>query len=182
MKKKRMSPYELEEDIFAAVEGRRWATRQNWREVHKEALLLWIEKHKAVASLIPSPADTGESFAPVPNVERPQNLGDVAIMPVVPASPVAALPVAVVPVVELTENEKRLERLINRRATKQAFLDEAPLELAREPGSLRALNWLKVMPKEVASYDAEIEACKAAIEAEKAAKENSGEVLPGVEV
>lgn len=177
MKKKRMSPYELEEDIFAAVEGRRWATRQNWREVHKEALLLWVEKHKDVASLIPSPADVGGSFAPAPNVERPQNLGDVAITPVVPA-----LPVAVVPVAELTENEKRLERLIGRRATKQAFLDEAPLELAREPGSLRALNWLKVMPKEVASYDVEIEACKAAIEAEKAAKENSGEMERGEEV
>lgn len=171
MKKKRMSPYELEEDIFAAVEGRRWATRQNWREVHKEALLLWVEKHKDVASLIPSPADVGGSFAPAPNVERPQNLGDVAITPAVPAVGLSAVGV---PVPELTENEKRLERLIQRRATKQAFLDEAPLELAREPGSLRALNWLKVMPKEVASYDLEIEACKAAIEAERLAKESSG--------
>lgn len=178
MKKKRMSPYELEEDIFKEVEGRRWATRQNWREVHKEALLLWVEKHKDVDSLIPSSVDTGEIHSPAPTVERLQKLE-------VSAQPTSMLPVAVDLVAvapELTKNEQKLERLIRGRAQKQYYLEEAPRELEREPGSLRALNWLKVMPGILASYDSDIEACKADIEAERAAKEKGGETMEGAEV
>ena len=98
--------------------------------------------------------------------------------------PAAGVPAVGVPAVvaELSENEKRLERLIRGRAQKQAYLDEAPRELEREPGSLRALNWLARMPGILASYDVDIAACKAAIEAERAAKEKGGETLEGAEV
>lgn len=81
--------------------------------------------------------------------------------------PAVGLPAAVA-VVELSENEKRLERLIQGRAQKQFYLEEAPRELEREPGSLRALNWLARMPGILASYDADIAACRVEIEAERA--------------
>ena len=189
MSNMRLGPWDLKRTLWDQMDAIRVQERKTWRFMLTEACRMFI----ASRGLVPDEGGIAERYAPAPNVERLPNPAPVYIAPVVPALPdvglpalpVAVLPASVVPVAELTElteNEKRLERLIQRRATKQAFLDEAPIELAKEPGSLRALNWLKVMPKEVASYDLEIEACKAAIAAEKLAKESSGEMERGEEV
>ena len=184
MRKVRISSWEMDGHLFAAVEaakvkrGAKWT----WRRMQSEGLRLLLASWGEPVTLPPD--EDGEGGAHASPVER---VPPVAVDTQSPAVgvPAAGLPAAGVPAavaVELSENEKRLERLIRGRAQKQYYLDEAPRELEREPGSLRALNWLARMPGILASYDADIEACRAEIEAEKAAKENGGETLEGAEV
>lgn len=182
MKKVRVSSWEMDGHLFAAVEaakakrGNKWT----WRRMQSEGLRLLLASW---GEPVAAESEDGESYAPAHNVERPQNLGSVESAAGVPVAGVPGVPAAVVPAsVELSENEKILERLHAGRARKQALLDEAPRELEREPGSLRALNWLKVMPGILASYDADIAEWTAKVEAEWTAKEKSSEVLPGEEV
>lgn len=187
-RKIRVGPWDCDEklldrvSLYRAQQGGKpwtWVLHKALREM-MDREQVFIGAHADNVESVSNPVPVSISSPAVPVVSAVGLSGVPAS--VVPASVVSGVPAVGLPVVELTENEKRLERLIGRRATKQAFLDEAPLELEREPGSLRALNWLKVMPKEVASYDVEIEACKAAIAAEKLAKENTGEVERGEEV
>lgn len=179
-RKIRVGPWDCDEKLLDRVSlYRAQQGGKPWTWVLHKALREMMDREQV---FIGAHADKVESVSNLVPVSINSPVVPASVVPGVPASAVPGVPASVVPAVELTENEKRLERLIQRRATKQAFLDEAPIELAREPGSLRALNWLKVMPKEVASYDLEIEVCKAAIEAERLAKESSGEMERGEEV
>lgn len=174
MRKVRVSSWEMDGHLFAAVEAAKVkrGTKWTWRRMQSEGLRLLLASWGE--PVVMPPDEDGEGGAYAPPVER--------LPPVAVDTQVTEVPAVGVPAVELSENEKRLERLIRGRAQKQFYLEEAPRELAREPGSLRALNWLARMPGILASYDADIAACKEEIEAEREAKEKGGESDGGEEV
>lgn len=184
MRKVRISSWEMDGHLFAAVEAAKVkrGTKWTWRRMQSEGLRLLLASWGEPVTLPPD--EDGKGYAYAPLVERlpPVAVDTQAVEVPAVGVPAAGLPAVGVPAVELSENEKRLERLIRGRAQKQALLDEAPRELEREPGSLRALNWLARMPGILSSYDVDIAACRAAIEEERAAKENSGSDLKEVEV
>lgn len=179
-RKIRVGPWDCEEKLLDRV------TLYRARQGGKP--WTWV-LHKALHELM----DREQVFidAHAPNMERVQNLESVSIgaagvpAAVVPASvvPASVVPAAVdeVPVFN-SINEQRMYWLLKGRADKQALLDRAPVELEKEPGSKRALNWLARMPGILAKYEVDIAECQAALEAERVAKENIGGVEPGEEV
>lgn len=173
----RLGPWDLNRDLFDQMEVIKAREGKTWRFMLTEGCRLFI----ASRGMVPHSPVVRESYAPAPNVERPQNVGSVEpALPAVPGVPVAVVPgvpVAVVPAavdevpVFNSVNEQRMYWLLKGRADKQALLDRAPIELEREPGSKRALNWLARMPGILAKYEVDIAECQAALDAERAAKE-----------
>ena len=155
MSNMRLGPWDLKRELWDQMHAIKEREGKTWRYMLTEGCRLFIASRGMV------PHAPVESAPPVAAVAQVAAAGLAAA-----GLPAAGLPAAVP--VELSENEKRLERLIRGKAQKQALLEEAPRELAREPGSLRALNWLARMPGILASYDVDIAACRAAIEAERA--------------
>lgn len=190
MKKVRISSWEMDGHLFAAVEAAKAKRGSNWtwRRMQSEGLRLLLASWGEPVAMA---EDSGEGCAHANNVERVQPMEAHTHSPV-PAAvvPAAVVPAAVVPApvsscgvpVFNSPNEKKMYWLTVGRAEKQALLDEAPKELEREPGSLRALNWLARMPGILAKYDRDIAELKAEMAAEEAAKENSGEVIEAGEV
>jgi hypothetical protein len=190
-RKTRMGPWDLDHALYEQVNLIHLKERKTWRNLLTEGCRLLIASRGMEPGVplmggvfvppVPVYPDypvAGVSAVSAPAVEvmPVDSVDSVVTSSVVGVSAVSAPAVEVLPVVVPTQAEKDLKWCRDRVERHKARIVEANEKLARNPEDVQALKQLSTSEHSLPGAEIDLVEAENALAAEKAAKENSGEV------